>query len=163
MKPVFVQWGARAPQAFLLSTLLAAGLVVAPVAAVARTNAVQAPMHRTAAKMKHETIEQRIAMLHSSLKITPDEESEWAPVAQAMRDNEAAMQALVVETKAKPQPLNAVDDLRTYAQFTRTHMEGLNAVIASFETLYQAMPEEQKATADQVFHKFGVRGQTHTS
>ncbi len=113
--------------------------------------------------MKRETVEQRIAMLHAALKITPEEEAQWTPVAQAMRDNEAAMQKLMGETTAMPHPLNAVDDLKTYELFTQAHVAGLKNIIGSFETLYTAMADSQKATADQVFHKSGARGPAHAS
>jgi hypothetical protein len=120
-------------------------------------------LHASSRMMKRETVEQRVAMLHASLKITPAEEAQWTPVAQAMRDNEAAMQQLMAETTAKPHPLNAVDDLRTYERFTQAHVSGLKNLISSFETLYQGMPDSQKALADRVFHKYGARGATHAS
>jgi hypothetical protein len=113
--------------------------------------------------MAHETVEQRIAMMHTSLKITPGEEADWTPVAQAMRDNESSMQTLMAETTAKPHPFSAVEDLRTYERFTQAHVTGLKNLISSFETLYAAMPDDQKALADQVFQKFGSRGPTHAS
>ena len=52
------------------------------------------------AHMHAETVEQRIASLHKALKITHDEESAWLAVAQAMRDNAAAMQRLVADNTA---------------------------------------------------------------
>jgi len=53
--------------------------------------------------------------------------------------------------------------LRTYERFTQAHVNGLKTLISSFETLYQGMPDKQKALADQVFRKFGARGATHAS
>jgi len=149
--------------------LLGAGALATPLAALAQTaptaKTASASVHHPASArmMKRETVEQRIAMLHASLKITPAEEARWTPVAQAMRDNEAAMQKLMVETAAKPHPLSAVDDLRTYERFTQAHVGGLKNLISSFETLYQSMPDSQKVLADQVFHKYGARGATHAS
>ncbi len=169
MSSIKVRWGARAPQAypFVLSALLGASLLAAPMEALAQTPSTPAAAsahprsaHRV---MKPETVEQRITMLHASLKITPAEDPQWMPVAQAMRDNEAAMQKLMAETTAKPHPLNAVDDLRTSEQFTQAHVSGLKTLISSFETLYRAMPDGQKAVADQVFRKFGAQGPAHAS
>jgi hypothetical protein len=147
------------------SLCLLAGLFAAPMVVQAQPASAPAAMHHTKAArmMKHETVEQRVAMLHWSLNITPAEEAQWTPVAQAMRDNEASMQALMAETTAKPHPMSAVDDLKTYERFTQAHVEGLKTLISSFETLYQAMPDRQKATADQVFRKFGARGPAHIS
>ena len=167
--------GAQAlrPRPFVLAGLLCASTLGAPLAVLAQpasapaptATPAMAPMHHSASSrmMKRETVEQRVAMLHASLRITRAEEPQWTPVAQAMRDNEAAMQKLMAETTAKPHSLNAVDDLRTYERFTQAHVNGLKNLISSFETLYQAMPDSQKATADQVFRKFGARGPAHAS
>jgi LTXXQ motif family protein len=175
MSSIKVRRGALAlrAQPFVLAALLGAGVLVAPLAALAQSAPSSAPAakaasvsthhHASARMMKRETVEQRVAMLHASLKITPAEEAQWTPVAQAMRDNEANMQKLMAETTAKPHPLSAVDDLRTYERFTQAHVGGLKNLISSFETLYQAMPESQKALADQVFRKYGARGATHAS
>jgi protein CpxP len=151
--------GASASKAhrLVLCALVGASVIAAPLAALA------APAHHSAAAMK-ETVEQRITMMHGALKITPAEEASWTPVAQAMRDNEAAMQKLVSERTAQaPHAMTAVEDLKTYERFTQAHVTGLKNLISSFETLYQAMPDAQKANADQVFHKFGVKGPTHAS
>jgi len=107
---------------------------------------------------QHETIDQRIAMLHWSLKITPDEETQWSAVAQVMRSNDAAMRALIASTKAERQTggdVSALDELRTYEKFNRAHLDGLKDLMVSFETLYTAMPDSQKAVADHVFARFG--------
>jgi hypothetical protein len=122
-----------------------------------------AHMHHRAAMMHQETVDQRISMLHAALKIDSAEEPQWSAVAQAMRDSEANMQRLTAETKARPHPLSAVDDLKTYERFTQAHVDGLKTVISSFQTLYDAMPDSQKALADQVFHKFGAKGPPHAS
>jgi protein CpxP len=155
----------------VLVGLLGASIVAAPMASIAQpapapaATTPSAPMHAHARSrmMKGETVEQRVAMLHSSLMITRAEEPQWIPVAQAMRENEASMQKLIAETTAKPHPMNAVEDLRTYERFTQAHVNGLKNLISSFETLYQSMPDSQKATADQVFRKFGARGPAHAS
>jgi hypothetical protein len=104
------------------------------------------------AAMKAETVEQRIDSLHASLKITPDQEAKWNDVAQAMRDNATAMQKLVAEKTAQsPQDMTAVDDLNTYQKFAQAHVDGLKNLSASFQTLYDSMPDAQKKIADQVF------------
>ncbi len=105
-----------------------------------------------AARSKAETVEQRISGLHAALKITAAEESDWRGVAQAMRDNAAAMEKLVAEKTAKaPGDVTAVDDLNTYVKFAEAHVEGLKNLTSSFDTLYKSMPDDQKKIADQVF------------
>jgi periplasmic protein CpxP/Spy len=142
------------------AALLSAPLVAAPLALV-HAQTTQTPMPGThaptAASAEHEaeTVEQRVTQLHSQLKITPDEESKWNAVAQAMRDNAANMQKLVAEKRQQaPQNMTAVEDLQTYQDFTQQHLDGLKNLTSAFKTLYDAMPDPQKKNADEVFAKF---------
>ena len=105
-----------------------------------------------AAPTKTESIEDRIAKLHESLKITAAQETHWKAVADVMRANAAAMDKLVADKAAKdPQSLTAVDDLKNYELFAQAHVTGLKKLISVFDTLYAAMPPAQKTIADQVF------------
>jgi hypothetical protein len=113
-----------------------------------------------AAETQVETVEDRIASLHAALKVTPDEEEKWDHVAQSMRENAAAMERLVAERTTKaPQDMTAVVDLKSYEKFTQQHANGLKKLIASFEVLYNSMPDAQKKVADEVFQKFGHRNE----
>lgn len=105
---------------------------------------------------KADTVEQRITSLHASLKITPEQEAKWTPVAQSMRDNAVAMEKMVAENKATPMDsLSAVDDLKRYQKFAQAHVDGLKNILSSFEGLYAAMPAAQKKIADGVFEGAG--------
>jgi hypothetical protein len=138
----------------LVSPLTAAradGLAGAPIQ-LAQAAAKPIPAVAGATEAKPETVEQRIASLHTALAITSAEEPDWTTVAQAMRDNAAAMQKLVAEKMAEaPQGMTAVDDLKTYAKFAQAHVDGLKNLTASFESLYKSMPDAQKKVADGVF------------
>ena len=142
-----------------VTALVGAALLATPLIAAAPI----APVHhhhwagKTAAEAR-ETVEDRIKTLHEQLGITAAEETQWGPVAQAMRDNEADMQRLITERRNEPaHMITAVEDLKTYEHFTQAHVNGLKNLISSFETLYGAMPPAQQATADQVFKTFGHR------
>jgi periplasmic protein CpxP/Spy len=50
--------------------------------------------------------------------------------------------------------MTAVDDLKTYQEFTQAHLDGIKNLISAFETLYNSMPDQQKKNADEVFAKF---------
>jgi periplasmic protein CpxP/Spy len=101
---------------------------------------------------KGETVEQRITNLHAALKITPDQEAKWKEVAQDMRENAAAMDKLIAETRATPQQnMTAVADLKMYQKFAQAHVDGLKNMLSHFEGLYAAMPDAQKKIADEVF------------
>jgi len=115
--------------------------------------------HKAVHHSKNETVEDRIADLHKSLKITADEEANWAVVAQAMRDNDAALKTLVAaRTSEAGDKLSAVDDLKMYEKFAQAHVDGLKNLIGAFETLYAGMPDQQKLVADGVFHAVGQKG-----
>jgi len=105
-----------------------------------------------------ETVEQRITALHTALKITPAEETDWTGVAQAMRDNASAMDKLRADkASVDPKTMSAVDDLKTYAAFAQTHVDGLKNLSTAFEALYVKMPDPQKKIADQVFQNANRR------
>lgn len=109
-----------------------------------------------ATEAKGETVEERIANLRKALKITADQEPKWNAVAQAMRENAANMDTLIATTrKTAPQNVTAVDDLKNYQKIAQAHVDGLKNLIASFETLYAAMPDPQKKVADAVFTAAG--------
>ena len=113
------------------------------------------PAAAAATSNKPETVEQRITALKTALKITPDQESKWEGVAKAMRENAAAMEKVVQEKKGKMANMNAVDDLKTYQEFSQVRLDGLKNLISSFKTLYDSMPADQKKNADHVFDSYG--------
>jgi hypothetical protein len=126
---------------------------------LAQAAAPQIRASRGATEGKGETVEQRIATLHSALKIVPSQEPLWNAVAQAMRENAAAIDTLVAETRAtSPQSRTAVEDLTMYQKFAQAHVDGLQNLITSFVTLYNAMPDTQKKVADEVFRSPGSKG-----
>jgi len=147
----------RARHLTAIAGLLGASVLLAPVAATAGTTSSHHHAHMTSAE-RAETVEMRITKLHTELKITPAEEVNWTPVAQAMRDNEMKMQAMITAKKSEPaHDINAVEDLKNYEMFNQAHVDGLKVLISSFEVLYMTMPDDQKHLADDVFRKFGHR------
>ena len=134
--------------ALLGTTMLAMPMTAAWAQAVTPLKQAAAEPSQT----KGETVEQRITALHTAMKITPEQETKWNGVAQAMRENAGRMDKLVATTRTKPsQSMSAVDDLKTYEKFAQAHVDGLKNLIASFTTLYDTMPDAQKKVADKVF------------
>lgn len=114
------------------------------------------PAAAAATSVKPETVEQRIVSLKAALKVTPEQEPKWTAVAQAMRDSSVQMEKLVATKRAiPPEKTTAVDDLKTYQEFTEVRLEGLKKVNSAFKSLYDAMPADQKKNADMVFEKYG--------
>ena len=117
-----------------------------------------APSPRPAAKASRaDRVEARITMLHTKLAITPAQEPAWQTLTQVMRANEQTMEALTKARGDKARTMTAVDDLKSYAEITTAHAEGLKKFIPAFETLYGSMSDAQKAQADTLF-----RGPQHT-
>jgi hypothetical protein len=143
--------------ALLGATMLASPLSAARADTVTNgafqlAQAAQSTAGKGATEAKAETVEQRITNLHAALKITPAQEAQWNGVAQDMRENAAAMDKLIAETKKMPpQNMTAVDDLKMYQKFAQAHVDGLKNMLSHFEALYAAMPDAQKKTADEVF------------
>lgn len=152
IRPIAVSVRSVAIAALLGSTILAAPLT----AALAQSTVTATPAAASATETKGETVEQRITSLHTSLKITSDEESQWNGVAQAMRENAANMDKLVAANRTNPpQNMTAVEDLTTYRKFAQEHVDGLKNLTSAFSTLYDAMPAAQKKVADEVFNSAG--------
>jgi hypothetical protein len=153
----------RAPfgRSFAFAALMGATMLVSPLAAAyangseiqfAQAATPQSHAAEAATTAKGETVEQRIVTLHAALKITPDEDTKWNAVAQAMRENASNMDQLIAESrKTSPNDMSAVDDLKSYQKFAQAHVDGLKNLISSFMTLYAAMPDSQKKVADTVF------------
>ena len=106
------------------------------------------------AEERRQRVEERIKNLHTRLKITKEQESAWGDVAQAMRDSEANVSALIEQRRANAEAMNAVDDLQSYQKIAQAHSDGLKKVSASFSDLYDDMSAEQKQNADKVFGSF---------
>ena len=104
-----------------------------------------------------ERVERHIAELHRRLNITPQEEPLWNAFAQVMRENAAHMDQTFKARHAQGANMNAVDDLRSYAAVAQAHAEDMQRLIPAFQALYEAMPQQQQKTADQVFRDFEHR------
>ena len=138
--------------AVLGATLLGTTSLSSPVFA---QTAATAPAAATA-EAKADTVEQRITSLHESLKITANQEADWMPVAQTMRDNAMAMEKLIAAKKAQsPANMTAMDDMMNYQAFAQAHVDGLKKLNSTFKTLYESMPDAQKLVADETFRNFG--------
>jgi protein CpxP len=141
-----------------IAALMGATMFASPLTA-ARAEQAVAPQNeaaKAATETKGETVEQRITKLHASLKITPEQDTKWNGVAQAMRENSANMDKLVGATRTTPpQTMTAVEDLKTYQKFAQAHVDGLKNLISSFGTLYDSMSDGQKKIADGVFNTSG--------
>jgi len=102
-------------------------------------------------------IDQRIADLHTRLKITPAQEAQWNQVADVMRQNAAAVEAAIKERVQSAKTMTAMDNLQSYEKIAQAHEQGLEKLIPVFQTLYNSMSDEQKKNADAVFRATAER------
>ena len=107
--------------------------------------------HAATGKNAEERVEQHIKELHVRLHITPAEETQWNQFAQVMRDNARAMDQAFMQRAEQFPTMNALQNMQSYAQLAEQHAEDVKKLVPAFENLYNAMPEEQKQVADQVF------------
>lgn len=103
------------------------------------------------------SVEARIADLHTKLQITPAQEGQWKQVADVMRQNAKDVDAVIKE-RASAKNMNAVDDLKSYEKISSVHEEGMKRLIPPFQALYDSMSDQQKKNTDAVFHSQQRRG-----
>ncbi|EDZ98738.1 conserved hypothetical protein [Burkholderia sp. H160] len=115
----------------------------------------------SAARAGHErNVEDRIAYLHSQLKITPAQETQWKAFADVMRSNGDTMRQLFEQRKAATN-VSALDDMKQYATIAQAHADGMKKLVDAFDPLYSSLSPEQKKLADATFHQGGPEGGRH--
>jgi periplasmic protein CpxP/Spy len=125
-------------------------------APAAASGAAMQPAASSAAPTKREArVEERIAQLHSSLKITSQQEDQWSKFADVMRENAHAMGDLYRQRIAQRDSMSALDDMKQYAQITQTDADGTKRLVEAFEPLYASLSPEQKKLADASFRQGG--------
>jgi periplasmic protein CpxP/Spy len=113
--------------------------------------------HAATGKNAEERVEQHIKQLHAQLHITPAEEPQWNQFAQVMRENAQAMDQAFMQRAEQFPTMNALQNMQSYAQLAEQHAEDVKKLVPAFEALYNAMPEQQKQVADQVFRASAER------
>ncbi len=141
--------GALAAIALFGALLVAAPTLAQTSASPATTT--KASTKTTAAKPAADPVETRITELHTKLKITSDQEANWGTFAQVMRDNAKAMDGMLQQRAQNLRSMTAIDDLKSYRDFTQAHADGLQKLIPAFQTVYDSMTPDQKKNADTVF------------
>ena len=96
-------------------------------------------------------VEMRIKTLRTELKITPQQESAWNDVAQAMRENAKSMEDIRARQAAEEKSATAPDMITAYGKTMDAHAEAVHKFADTFQPLYDSMSDAQKKTADSVF------------
>jgi periplasmic protein CpxP/Spy len=119
-----------------------------------------------AGKTAAERVERRIKELHTQLHITPAQQPQWDQFALVMRENARDMDQAFMQRSQQFATMNAVQNMQSYEQIAEEHAKRLQKLVPAFENLYNAMPEQQRQLADQVFRANAERhaqrpGQPH--
>ena len=107
--------------------------------------------HPVVGKNAEERVEARIKELHAQLRITPAEEPQWNEFARVMRENARDMDEAFMQRAEQFPTMNAVQNMQSYEQISEQHAQRVQKLIPAFQKLYDAMPDQQKRLADQVF------------
>lgn len=144
----------------ILASSLAISSAFAQTAAPASAPAAMAPASAPAGRAMHEhNVEDRIAYLHSQLKITSAQEPQWATFADVMRSNGQKMGELFKARQAAGTSQSALDDMKQYAEISQAHADGTKKLVDAFEPLYNSLSPDQKKLADTTFrHQPGPGG-----
>jgi protein CpxP len=107
-------------------------------------------------RTKTETVESRIARLHSRLGITAAEETQWTAVADAMRANAKEFDALQSDNEAHPAQ-TAPDFMSLHQKELQVDTDSAQRLNTAFATLYNSFSDDQKKNADTIFQNMNHR------
>jgi LTXXQ motif family protein len=107
-------------------------------------------MHLTA-EDRADLVDARIAAVHAGLKLTPDQEKLWPPIASAVRDfAKARIDRMTARIQARQQqqgqqtPPDPIARLRQRADNMATTAAGLKKIADTAEPLYKTLDDGQK-------------------
>ena len=100
-----------------------------------------------------EAAEQRLSSLQAILHITDAQRPQWSAFAQATRDNATSTDALFRQRASSAQSMNALDNMKSYAQVARAYADNTEKLSAAFEALYGGLSDQQKQTIDTLFRQ----------
>ncbi len=142
--------------------LLAAGLLAPTAGAAALAQTAAAPAQPAVAppaapeSATQRAAEQRIQTLKAQLGITPEQAPLWDAFAQAMRENATSTDALFQRRVSTVSTMNAVDNMKSYAEIAQDYATNTTKLATAFESLYASLSETQKQAADTLFRQQAV-------
>ena len=136
----------------LLASVSAAAQPAPPPPPVPQTAAPPPQIHTPPASQQ-ETVDQRIHALQDQLGITTAQMPQWNAFAQAMRDNATSTNELFHQRASEAASMNALDNMRSYARVVRAYADNTDRLEAAFETLYNALSDQQKQALDTLFRR----------
>lgn len=137
---------------FKLNQIALRGPRLLAVLGIAATLTIAPGLSLGANKDPHEVrAEQRVSDMHTKLKITTAQQTQWAVVSAIMLDNAKVMDALTQKRTDQVRTMTAVDDLVSYGELSEAHTAGIKKLTPAFTALYDTMSDVQKKQADALF------------
>ncbi|MBU6486839.1 MAG: Spy/CpxP family protein refolding chaperone [Burkholderiales bacterium] len=122
-------------------------------ASAAQPSASSGPAADARAAKREAHVEERIAYLHTQLKITPAQETQWKAFADVMRANGQNMGRLYRQRMQAEATQSALDNMKQYALLAQAHADDMKQLVDAFGPLYDSMSPEQKKLADTTFRQ----------
>lgn len=119
-----------------------------PAATQAQSPAGQKP---AAAQPAGSPVDSRLAEIKKQLNITAAQQPQFEQFASVVKQNAQSMETLMQKAEQSSQP-NAVEGLRTAANFAETEAENLKRLVPALESLYGTLSDQQKRAADRLFN-----------
>lgn len=135
-----------------LALLTLAAAALAP-ALAQDTNTRRATDGQTSPAPAFDQAAARIKYLHDRLRITAEQESLWEPVAQAIDESAEALAPLRKEQFRAATSGTALDLLHSYEMLGDAQLDNLKKIVAAFDPLYAALPDNQKKIADAILRE----------
>jgi protein CpxP len=129
-----------------------------PQAAPASPQAAPAsPQAATTPPSPQAAADQRIQSLRNELHIADAQLPQWNAFAQVMRDNATKTDALFRQRASAAANMNALDNMKSYAEISRAYADNTQALATAFEALYGVLTVQQKQTIDTLFRQDATR------
>lgn len=140
---------------------LAAALPAAEVAFAQPAPGATAQKAHDAHRAHPSRIEGRLAFLKTELKITDAQSQQWNAFADVLRQQDKARRERLEQHRAaKKRDSTVLERLERRQQASEARAEEMKTFVAAFRPLYEALDEQQKKTADELFGR-SHRHRTH--
>jgi hypothetical protein len=104
---------------------------------------------------------QHIAELRARLHITPRQSQQWDQFAQVVRDDAKALDDLYWQRASQLGSMSAVQNLRSWERIEEARLQQMQNLLPAFQTLYDALSDQQKVEADRYFQHRSARAGPH--
>ncbi len=112
---------------------------------------------KTHAQRRADAVEQRINDMHTQLKITDAQSTQWDAYAQPCVTTPPKRGSAFRNRAQKMSSMNADDVMKSYAELAQMHADDMQKLSSSWSALYAVLSPDQKQAADDLFHNRAAR------